>query len=335
MNAESDEALREAAAEWFARMRAPDAERDRPAFEAWLGEDVRHKRAYDRMLVTWEQSRLVTHTPVGEAYEGLQKRERPRRPPWGYAVAAGIAALLVLGLLLAPRGLPTGPQAAPQEIASEIGIRKVRLRDGSIVTLDAGTRLVLHLAGNKRRVELKAGRARFEVAQDPARTFVVSAGGREVVATGTTFDVCLVAGRIEIALLKGGVDVRNMGGAGGPAPVLVHLNSGQSLALEPGAAQAMPKPSTPSELDWVSGMIGFDGTPLRDVVTIANRYSARRLALGDPTLGDLKVTGGFKVGDPQTLAAALSAAFGLEVRRQGRDVVLLDRIGPGKPRSVR
>ncbi|MBC9031401.1 FecR domain-containing protein [Sphingomonas sp. JC676] len=191
------------------------------------------------------------------------------------------------------------------------GIRQVRLEDGTLVTLDAGTRLAVRFASGQRRIQLQAGRARFEVMHDAARPFVVAAGDREVVATGTTFDVCLVDGRIEIALLKGKVDIRGMRAESAPAPVLVHLAAGQSLALEPGASRAVPRPSKPGELGWAAGMIGFDGAPLREVIATANRYSARHIALADPALGALKVTGGLKVGDPDALADALAGAFGL------------------------
>ncbi|WP_051683152.1 FecR family protein [Sphingomonas sp. UNC305MFCol5.2] len=327
MASESDEAVREAAAEWFARMRAPDAGRDRRAFEAWLAEDSRHRRMYERMRVTWAQSRLVTHTPVGQAWEGLPPRARSRSIPWGYAIAASIAALLVVVLLLAHRAPTGGPGSPGQEIASQIGIRHVRLADGTRVTLDAGTRLAVRFVAGERRLILRAGRARFEVARDTARPFIVAAGNREVVATGTTFDVCLVAGRIEVALLSGSVDVRGAG-ARFPSPVLARLAPGQSLALDPGASRVAPRPSTPDDLGWVWGMFDFDGVPLREVIATANRYSTRHIALADPTLGELKVTGGFKVGDPAALAAALAAAFGLQVQESADGELVLRRLRP-------
>lgn len=318
------EALREAAAEWVIRMRGPDAERARPAFEAWLAEHPDHKRMYDRVAVSWEQSRLVAHTPAGKAWEGLPARARPARRTWAYAVAAGIAALVVVGLLLAHRSPVAGPGAPAQEIASQIGIRHVRLADGTIVTLDAETRLALRFSAGERRILLKAGRARFAVAHDASRPFVVAAADREIVATGTIFDVSCANDTVSVALLRGGVDVREAR-PNGPHPLVARLAPGQAIQLAPGVEPVAHPLDTGAE-DWPNGMVEFDGTPLRDVIATANRYSRRHIVLADPALGELKVTGGFRLGDPEGFAAALAAAFELETRPV-KESILIDRRG--------
>lgn len=321
------EALRETAAEWVIRMRGPDAERARPAFEAWLAEHPDHRRMYDRVSVSWEQSRLVAHTPAGEAWEGLPPRARPARRTWAYAVAAGIAALVMVGLLLAHRSPVAGPGTAVQEIASQVGIRHVRLGDGTVVTLDAETRLALRFTAGERRIVLEAGRARFAVAHDASRPFVVAAAGREIVATGTIFDVSCANGKVSVALLQGGVDVRDAG-PDRPRPLIARLAPGQAIRLAAGVepvAQALDAGAK----DWPNGLVEFDGTPLRDVLATANRYSVRHVVLEDASLGDLRVTGGYRLGDPAALARAMAAALGLQVEASGRSIVLR-RASPGQ-----
>ena len=204
------EALRETAAEWLIRMHGPDAERARPAFEAWLADHPDHKRMYDRVAVSWEQSRLVTHTPTGHAWEGLPARKPPARRTWAYAVAAGIAALVMVGLLVAHR-----------------------------------------------------------------------------------------------------------------APV-----AGQGLQAAAGRAPAVPRRVTAAERLWPAGMLEFDSTPLREVLAIANRYSQRPIKVGDPSLGELRVTGGYRLGDPAELAKTLAAASGLIVREERGSLVLARKRDP-------
>lgn len=309
-----EDSLRDTAIEWFVRMRGPDAERLRPEFEAWLAASTNHRRMYDRIALRWDQSGLVGHTPSGQAREGLPPRPRKKVPAWPYAIAACIAALVVIGVLVSQRGSGADIVGAPQEIASAIGIRTVRLDDGSTVILDAGARLVQRFSGAERRILLEAGKARFEVAHNATRPFIVMAGGREVVATGTVFDVAIVAGGVEVALLRGGVDVRVVPAARVQARVLAHLNPGQSVAIAEAAQQVAPEASDPTALSWPSGLVDFDGTPLREVIATANRYAKRKIVLDDPALGALQVTGGFKMGDPDGLAASLAAAFHLQVR---------------------
>lgn len=327
MDPAAEAALAEAASEWFVRMRGPDAARDRAAFEAWLGESPNHKIMYDRIALRWDQAGLVGHTPSGQARSGLpEKAVRAPARLRHYAIAAGIALVLGTGVVLQQRASAPAPAAetAIAAIASDVGIRRVRLADGSIVTLDADTRLQLRFTDKERRLELLGGRARFEVAYDARRPFVVAADGREVVATGTIFDVSFRDGEVGVVLLRGGVDVRaakpNM-----PREVLARLAPGEAIRFS--RDDARPRPAAVSEAirSWPAGMVEFDGTPLREVLAIANRYSARHIVLGNKELGDLRVTGAYRVGDPAALAETLAAAFDLEVASNGGTVVVWER----------
>jgi transmembrane sensor len=323
MDPEVEAALAETASEWFVRMRGPDAGRLRPTFEAWLAEHPNHRIMYDRIALRWDQAGLVGHTPSGQAREGVPPKSA-RRPVtvWRYAIAAGIALVLGFGVVLLQRGGPPASQeVAIAAIASDIGIRRVRLADGSVVTLDADTRLQLRFTDKERRLALTGGRARFEVAHDAARPFIVEADGREVVATGTIFDVSLRDGKVAVVLLRGGVDVRSA-----PASreaLLARLAPGQAVELAPGSGKPAVGRAAAEALEWPSGMFEFDGTPLREVLAVANRYSARAIVLGDPALASLQVTGGFRMGDPDKLAATLAATFGLRVERSADGRLLL------------
>jgi transmembrane sensor len=226
------------------------------------------------------------------------------------------------GLLLAHRAPVAGAGAPVQENASRVGIRQLRLGDGTVVTLDAQTRLDLRFSAGERRLMLKAGRERFEVARDASRPFIVMAGAREVVATGTVFDVSLAGGDVAVTLLEGGVDVRDV--TPGSRRAVVRLAPGQGLQIA-GGRPPVPRPVTAAERQWPSGMLEFDGTPLREVLAIANRYSRRPIILGDASLGELRVTGGYPLGDPTKLAATLAATFGCTVEEERGDRLILVR----------
>lgn len=323
----AEERLRTEAAAWFARMRSPGAEQDRAEFDAWLAQPG-HREVYDRMAVRWLQSDLISRTMVGQRREGL-----PARPSGGhrgryYALAASLVAVIALGLTFwawsgdRPRGGDVQSGIAAAAISSPVGIRQVRLADGSTVTLDTASAIEVGMTGRARRITLVRGRARFEVAHDASRPFIVSAGGDEVVALGTIFDVSLTSGSPRVSLLRGAVEVRRAGSGGAPGRVIARLAPGQAIALAGDAPVVQSAP--PAESIWAKGMLAFDGTPLAEVLAAANRYSARKVVTDDPALGALKVTGTFHANRPDELAATLAAAFGLEVVRRG-DTYLLRR----------
>ncbi|ROT95392.1 DUF4880 domain-containing protein [Altererythrobacter sp. FM1] len=318
--ASPDDDARLAAAEWFARMRGPDAERHRAEFKAWYHVDPAHAAAYDRMGLRWDQGGLVGHTPTGQARQGLPKAPGRRVPLRALALAASVAAILILGavLLSARDTLPSGDPGT-QIVASDTletprgDIRRVALADGSVVTLDSDSRIAIAFTPGERRLRLIAGRARFEVAHDADRPFIVAAGGGEVVATGTQFDVSLIGGRPHVRLFEGSVEVRRpeSGATSDAATPAVRLKPGQMALVD----RPVPPETAPVAGErWVSGTLSFENASLESVLAEANRYTVHQVRLGDPSLGRLRFTGGFRAGDPDQLAQALASGFGLRVQ---------------------
>lgn len=328
----AEEQLRLEAAEWFARMRSPDADRYRAAFESWIEAHPDHRAFYDRMALRWQQAGLVGHTDAGKQREGLpEPRPTAESRTRYYALAACLAAVIMIGVsawLWSP-SRSDGPagrtEVAESAVTSPMGIRRVRLADGSLVTLDTDTSLTVRLTQGERRIVLNRGRARFEVAHDAGRPFIVSVGGDEVVALGTVFDVSLVSGRPRVSLFRGSVEVRHAPGAApGGSRTIARLVPGQAIALAGSAP--VPQSAPAADAAWVTGMLSFENAPLTDVLAAANRYSERKVTIDDPALGALKVTGTFRADHPDELAATLAAAFGLEVARLGDGLVLRRRI---------
>ncbi len=86
--------------------------------------------------------------------------------------------------------------------------RKVRLADGSIVTLNAATHLGVVLSPGGRDVFVPSGEASFRVAHERGRAFVVHVGHRMFEAVGTDFNVkVLTPEKIEVTVAEGSVKV--------------------------------------------------------------------------------------------------------------------------------
>ncbi len=313
---------------WFARMRSPDAEKFRAAFERWHAADPAHAKAYEEAGARWLTAGGIVDTEMGR-----NRRLPERRPPiWEMpgarpAFAAIALVLIVLGGLWffrSPIGGGDVPQmAAAQPQATRIGeIRSVKLADGTTVTLDTDSAIEVRLTKELRQVRLVRGRARFDVAHDAARPFQVEAGGRTVTALGTMFDVGFEPGGVRVSLLRGAVEVRGLAPAGGVAAV-TRLAPGECFIDRQRRPEVVK--ASPGLQQWVSGMLDFDGVALGDVLEQTNRYSARKIRLGDPALATQRVTGGFRPLPIDELAAALAAAFSLRVERSPQGDLILRR----------
>lgn len=313
---------------WWARMRGPDREAHRAEFERWRDADPAHRDAFEQAGGQWLDSGGLADTEMGR-----NRRLPERRPPiWelpGARPAFAAAALLLVVLagfwfLRASSGAPNGTLvAAAEPTVSRVGeIRTVKLADGSTVTLDTDSAIEVRLSSDLRLVRLVRGRARFDVSHDAARPFKVEAGGRTVTALGTLFDVGFEPGGVRVSLLRGSVDVRGLAPAGSVAAV-TRLSPGECFTDRLRAPQVVKAP--PGAQQWVSGMLDFDGVPLGDVLEQTNRYSARKIRLGDPSLAGQRVTGGFRPLPVDELAAALAAAFSLRVERSPQGDLILRR----------
>lgn len=327
--AKSDEAVRREASEWVALIRDADAAVDRAAFERWCAADPRHPVAYARAERAWESAALLAQTRFGRG-RGLPERRRViDRPRVRYALAAAavmLVAALALVFVVSPGWPGAGREAGGTEIASSIGqIRNVRLSDGSTVTLDTASALRVAFSRGERRLYLSRGRARFDVAHDTTRPFIVMAGDGSVTAHGTVFDVAVVGDKVKVLLLRGSVEVREGRASAASQPATRQLNPGQKISF--GAAEPLTSVQTAAPIDaqWTSGMLSFDRTRLAEAIVEANRYSATKISLADPALGELRITGAYHVGDAIGLARRIAESLGLRASQapQG-DIVIAE-----------
>lgn len=317
---EIPQSIHEAAEKWLARRAGqsdPALERD---FALWIDADPRHRIAYDLIKRDWQLGTLLQERHVG------RNRSLPRAPFWmrqkTHIAAAGLGAAVLLGVasagLLRPGGplaLSTAAQAAVYE--TTVGeIRTISLADGSTVVLDTASRLRVQLSGSERRLDLDRGRARFQVAADQGSLFRVRVAGGEIVAHGTMFDVSLIGAHPLVTVIDGSVELYRPD-ASGETRTLV---PGQSAALD---GHRTGQAVSAVEARWVSGMLALDATPLAEAVAAINRYNKVQLRLAEPFAMQLRVTGAFRVRDPEGFARAVAASFHLKVERPDSSTILL------------
>lgn len=316
------------APDWWSRMRGPDADQHRPAFERWLAADPRHREAYSKAQEAWQLSTEFENTEMGRN----RSLERVRHPlaltaPRIAGIAA-VAAAVLLVVFLRPGAQHPQPQPeiAVQSLQTDVGkIRTLDLPDGSKVTLDTDSQIQVHFSADARRIALVRGRARFEVREDPARTFIVEAGDRLVTAPQGHFDAALLPQGVCVSAWRGTLDVRELSAPYRTAAVF-KVAPGRTAVF--GSHSRLPGEAVVatggSDL-WVAGMLVYQATPLSLVLAETNRYSRRRILLGDASLGTLRVTGTFRPVPVDELAASLAAAFGLRVRKVPNGDLILER----------
>ena len=90
-----------------------------------------------------------------------------------------------------------------------------------------------------------------------------------------------------------------------------------------GGGIALSRVDPAAALGWTQGRLEFDATPLAEVVAEANRYSTRKLRLGDAALAGMPISGTFRAGNNANIATGLAAVFDLRVGRESDDEIVL------------
>jgi len=315
--------VNEIAGDWLAR---EDAGRlgpqEQAALDAWLAADARHLGAYLRLRAASARLDQMTgarrHAEPGEV---VSSRARPHRRQ---AIAAGLAAAVLLA-----GGGGYWASLQPHTYRTDVGeMRRVTLRDGSVVSLNTDTLIRVGYSKGRRDVWLSRGEGHFIVAKDRTRPFVVHAEGASVTAVGTAFTVrAELRQPVRVTVTEGVVSVSPPAdGANTPSALVGAM---QEAALAPGPAAPAVKPVALPEIErrlaWTSGKIMLEGQTLAEAAAEFNRYNERKLIVS-PGAGAARVGGVFRTSEVETFARTAGPSLGLSVRvDQAGDIVMEGR----------
>jgi transmembrane sensor len=314
----------EEAAQWTWRMDGEVTPAEQQAFDAWLRQDPRHRRAMDELSRVWQTLDGLAEAKRGEKIATFTEQptsahQAATRRNWliGAAAAAMVAVAVGLGFVL------IGQRSETQTLATAVGQeRTVTLADGSIITLNTNSIVETVLTGRLRQIYLRKGEAHFQVAHDTSRPFLVHAGDAVVRAVGTEFEVRLLTDQhVDVTVNEGRVEVQ-----AGPAQPATRraLNAGQKLATTDYSVKQVSPEQLSSQLAWREGAIVFDGEPLAEAIAEIQRYTDARIIISDGSTALLRVGGRFRTGDVQGFFAGLESALPVSIRRSADGVVYVD-----------
>ncbi|MES2521568.1 MAG: FecR domain-containing protein [Gemmatimonadota bacterium] len=205
-----------------------------------------------------------------------------------------------------------------RDISSLRGQRgTVTLGDDSRATVgsDSRIRVPKEFGLSLRTLEL-TGTARFVVSQGKPLPFTVRVGNMDIVATGTDFTVRAFADDSlpSVMVREGSVQVR-VRDTGDEHTV----SAGQAVRIaRDGSLSPLPAAGSDAMFAWTRDSLVFNDTPLRDVVPQLARWYDLKLAIGDPSLNDRRVTARLGLESSGTAletvvkAAGLATEFGAE-----------------------
>ncbi len=329
------------AAEWFEAIRG-GADEDNAAFVHWICESPRHMEAFlaiagesgavravldsgrfDLGATLRATSPEVTPLPtvrVAQPDAAMPRRRTRRRWPLAAVMATATITVFVATAVVLRFGQTTG-----QQFETPIGEqRTLQLSEGSIVNLNAQSRLQVRFTNTQRDIYLPRGEALFKVTPDPARPFRVHVGDTVVQVLGTQFNVyARQDGSVKVSVLEGKVKVST--GAGPSTEPL--LEAGDEAEIGAGGGIRQDEHTDVADaVAWRERKLIFRRTSLEDIAVEFNRYNKHlQIRLEDIEPGAFRFTGAFDADDPQSLAALLARESDLAVERREGEIVVRRR----------
>jgi transmembrane sensor len=278
---------------------------------------------------------VVARSTVGQG--GWKVRSRR------LGLAAGLLVALTSGLYV----YITEPFAGDRFSTSIGGMRTVRLADGSQVTLNTDTRIRVLLGDKERDVDLLKGEAFFEVAKDASHPFIVHAGDKRVMAVGTAFSVRRDSDDVEVVVTEGKVQLATAPSLLSKLEEKTRNSSSRQNGAEPKEAtppvtflhagsigrtaktEVIVQEQAPSEaeeaLSWRFGYVVFRDVTLEQAVAEFNRYNSRKIVIGDPAIGTIRIGGNFHSNNTEAFLALIQSGFPIRVEEGSNGVTLRAR----------
>lgn len=294
--------------------------------------------------VPFDRDRGLRDRLLRNIYAEVELREQKVRRytlgfGWRYVGIAAAVLLCVLGVWFFNQGA-ADVQQEQYAVSTRNGEKKrIKLPDGSVAVLNAGSRLSYDKAftGAVRRVVLE-GEGYFDVVHRPEQPFIVHSRQMDVRVLGTRFNVKAYAGeQPEAALIRGSIQLF-LPDAKSP---LVTLKPNEKFVLGKGLELSASRKlvarsadfivSTPkivlpaaagSGAEWVHNRLSFDDTGFAEVAKLLERWYDVKIQINNPELLDYRFTGTFNDTGLQDILTGLSSSQEFKYRKEGQTIYI-------------
>ncbi|GEC17404.1 FecR family protein [Nitrobacter winogradskyi] len=314
-----DEAL-----EWLARRQnAPLELAEQRQFHEWLLRSPRHGEEYRYLEAMWgsPELRKAAEGMPAAARGSMNRRRLLSAARYAHSWSLrGVAAAAILMIAIGAWQYPALMLRWQADFITATGGRaQVSLPDGSTMLLNTASAVSIDFTNGQRHVTLLEGEAFFDVRHDPAHPFRVAGHYGETEVKGTAFAVRTESDQDTIVLERGRVEVSRLSDSGDH----VELDPGEMVTATAKALSAVARRDPSEILAWREGRIIFENQRLARVLDELRRYYDGIVIVADARVGDLVVTGNYRLDDVPGAIRTLADAAGATMNRLPGGIILL------------
>lgn len=320
--------IKQQARSWVRCLNRGLTDSEKPQLIAWLNQNPYHHQAIYKAASVFDNINELSEL------NGIFPIEKNNRlSAFSAKSLFMIIALLCLLTIFLGKSISTFPVFSPEKaiISHQTKIGEQNnfiLSDGSKVTLNTHSKIIVNYSKEHRNIHLLYGEAQFDVAKDKTRPFTVNTGNKSFTALGTIFNIQKNNELdMELIVSEGQVLVSNHLDRNTLAILIDNesqkhdsnmiITDGEKSIIENKIQQKIVKLSksqAEQELSWQQGMLIFKGETLRQALSEVSRYSNVQFEIANEEVSNIKIAGYFKAGDINGLLQSLALNFNIKYK---------------------
>ncbi|MEG1039574.1 MAG: FecR domain-containing protein [Pseudomonas sp.] len=307
-DAKPDQATLQRAAQWYARLRASNADNAlHQHWQQWLEQHESHRTAWafvERISQRFEPLQSQADASV-QALQSARHRLHTRRR------TLGTLSLLCGGALLGWTSwrhqlLPHSLLALGSDVRTGVGeIHSRQLVDGTRIWLNGDSALNVDYQSGLRRLQLLSGEVLIETARD-SRPFVIDSAQGRMQALGTRFSVLQREHDTRLNVFDGAVRIAPYEGTAGTV-----VTAGKQIDFDR-QGNGLLVDADPSRQAWSQGQLLANDITLAAFIDELQRYQQGYLGVS-AAAGELRVVGNFPANDPARALKMLEGALPIRI----------------------
>lgn len=290
----------------------------------WLNAHPENEQYFAQLYEAWQNTLVLNPNSIDtdSAYKSFVAKITPNDPPrkkdrrW-LAITVAVLAVVVFTVLFKRETSAVNGDTLKQLTAEQGNIRKITLKDGTVVWLNAGTTLSYgNDFGIKTRTVYLEGEAYFEIAPGKKDVpFLVNAKNYLIRDIGTRFNLKAYPDDpfFETSVVNGEVSIENKEHKDNTDLNRIYIKQKQALRIWNTARQdgsnlnAVPTKNyneiqitqfTPEKEDnytgWKDNLLVFDGNTLQEISRVLERRYDVEIKISSTDLQSIKYSGSFK-----------------------------------------
>ena len=331
--------IKQQARSWVRCLNRGLTDSEKPQLIAWLNQNPHHHQAIYKATSVFDN--------ISELNElnGIFPLEKSNRL---HAFSAKslflMIALLTLIAILLGQEISNSSIFSPEKsvISYQTNIGEQSnflLADGSNVTLNTHSKIIVNFSKEHRNIHLLYGEAQFDVAKDKTRPFTVNTGSKSFTALGTIFNIQKNNELdMELIVSEGKVLVSDHHDRNTLTTLIENesqkhdskmiVTDGEKSIIENKTQQKTVKLShtqAEQELSWQQGMLIFKGETLRQALSEVSRYTKVQFEIANDEVSNTKIAGYFKAGDINSLLESLALNFNIKYKFNATNSIQLSK----------